>query len=74
MYLEAGMTPDQLLKTMTTIPAKLIGVDARRGAIRPGQAADLVATNGSPIDDPQQLKHPIFVMKDGRVVRDDRGM
>ncbi len=69
MYIEAGMTPAQLLKSMTTIPAKLIGVDAQRGAIRKGQAADLVATAGSPLDDPQQLKHLVLVMKEGRVIK-----
>lgn len=72
MYLEAGMTPAALLKSMTTTAAALFGVDAVRGAIRPGQAADLIATSTSPLDDPQQLKELIFVMKDGEVVRGNR--
>jgi imidazolonepropionase-like amidohydrolase len=69
MLLEAGMTPAQLVKAMTTTAAELLGVADRRGAIRAGMAADLVATPANPIDDPLTIKHVSFVMKDGVVVK-----
>lgn len=69
MWLEAGMSPEALLRSMTTTAASLLGVDDRRGAIRPGMAADIVATRESPLDDPQALKRIIFVMKYGTIIR-----
>lgn len=52
--------------------AKLLGVDNQRGAIRPGMAADIVATPENPLDNIQTLKKVFFVMKDGAIVRNDK--
>jgi imidazolonepropionase-like amidohydrolase len=54
---------------MTTDAARLLGIDGDRGLIRPGLAADLIATEGDPLADARALKRVVFVMKDGRVVR-----
>ncbi len=72
MFTEAGMTPDHLLRAMTTTAARLLGVGNTRGAIRPGMAADIIATSSDPLDDAQALKDVVFVMKNGRVVREER--
>ncbi|MBT4188706.1 MAG: amidohydrolase family protein [Gemmatimonadales bacterium] len=69
MFIEAGMTPQHLLKSMTTTAAELLGVADTRGALRPGMAADIIAIPGNPLADPQELKSVLFVMKDGVVVR-----
>jgi len=68
-YVAAGMTPRDILKAMTTTPARLFGVEEARGAIRPGLAADIIATPANPLDDINALKQVSFVMKDGVVVR-----
>ena len=70
-YVEAGFSNADLLRSMTTVAARLLGVEADRGALRPGMAADLIATPLNPLDDVQTLRAVHFVMKDGRVVRDD---
>jgi imidazolonepropionase-like amidohydrolase len=62
------MTPEQLLQAMTVTAAELLGVADRRGTIRPGMAADIVATPANPLDDPQTLKKVSFVMKGGMIV------
>ena len=54
---------------MTTNAALLLGVEKERGALRPGMKADLVATNGNPLEDIEVLKHVRFVMKDGKIVK-----
>ena len=69
MFTEAGMTPAHLVQSMTTEAARLLGVADTRGAIRPGMAADIVATPSNPLEDPQTLKDVGFVMKDGIIVR-----
>ncbi|MGZ6078752.1 MAG: amidohydrolase family protein [Myxococcaceae bacterium] len=68
-FQEAGFTPAEILRTMTTSAAKLLGVDGQRGAIRPGMAADIVAVPGDPLADASVLRRVSFVMKDGRVIR-----
>ncbi len=70
-YVAAGLPPAAIVRAMTTNAARLLGVDKERGAIRPGLAADLVATDGDPLADARALKRVRFVMKDGRVVRAD---
>jgi len=68
-FQEAGFTPAEILRTMTTQAAKLLGVDAQRGAIRTGMAADIVAVPGDPLADASVLRRVSFVMKDGKIVK-----
>ena len=68
-FLEAGVPAKTLLQAMTVNAARLLGVDKERGSIRPGQAADLVATPEDPLENPKTLQHVVFVMKAGRIVR-----
>jgi imidazolonepropionase-like amidohydrolase len=41
------------------------------GTIEPGKRADLIATQGSPLEDISALLDVRFVMKDGEVYKDD---
>jgi imidazolonepropionase-like amidohydrolase len=69
-YAEAGLSPAEILRLLVTNPARLLGVEAQRGALRPGLAADIVATPGDPLQDAADaLKRISFVMKEGVVVR-----
>jgi imidazolonepropionase-like amidohydrolase len=68
-YVAAGLSPAAILKAMTTTPARLLGVEAARGAIRPGMNADIIATPGNPLEDINTLKSVSFVMKNGAVVK-----
>jgi imidazolonepropionase-like amidohydrolase len=71
-WVEAGVSAKDTLKAMTPNAVKLLGVDGERGAIRAGQAADIIATPDNPLDNIQTLKRVQFVMKDGTIVRNDR--
>ena len=68
-WVEAGVPAPAILKAMTTEATRLLGVADRRGALRPGLAADLIATPGNPLEDITALKQVTFVMKDGKVVK-----
>ena len=68
-YVEAGIPAAEVLRMLTVNAARLLGVEARRGAIRPGMAADLIATAANPLDDIRALKKVVFVMKNGAVFR-----
>ncbi|MBI3472533.1 MAG: amidohydrolase family protein [Candidatus Solibacter usitatus] len=67
-FVKAGLPPKAILQALTTNAARLLGVDKERGAIKPGFAADLIATAGNPMEDAMALKQVRFVMKGGRVV------
>jgi imidazolonepropionase-like amidohydrolase len=66
---EAGIPPVDILRSMTSRAAVLLGVERERGAISPGMAADLVATPVNPLRGIDGLKKIDFVMKDGRIQR-----
>ncbi|HEX8503086.1 MAG TPA: amidohydrolase family protein [Pyrinomonadaceae bacterium] len=70
-YVAAGLTPAAILKAMTTTPARLLGVEATHGAVRPGMSADIIATAANPLDDVNTLKRVTFVMKSGAVVKNE---
>jgi imidazolonepropionase-like amidohydrolase len=71
-WVEAGVPARDTLKAMIPNAVRLLGVDDERGAIRPGLAADIIATPDNPLENIQTLKNVFFVMKDGAIVRNDR--
>jgi imidazolonepropionase-like amidohydrolase len=71
--IEAGYPSAHILKMMTTNGAELLGVDEERGTIAAGQAADIIATIESPLEDIKALQRVIFVMKDGTVYKETGG-
>jgi imidazolonepropionase-like amidohydrolase len=68
-YVKVGMSPAEILRMMTTNAARLVGVEKQRGAIRPGLAADIIASPSDPLEDINALKQVNFVMKDGQVFK-----
>lgn len=69
IWVEAGIPPRDILQAMTINAARLLGVEKERGALRPGFAADIIATPGNPLEDITVLKRVSFVMKDGVRIR-----
>jgi len=72
-FIEAGVPAKDTLRIMTTNAARLLGVDKQRGAIKVGQAADIIATPENPLDNLLTLKQVSFVMKNGRVFKKSVG-
>jgi len=68
-FVEAGVSAKDILKIMTTNAAQLTGVEKQRGALKPGLFADIIATPENPLDNIQTLKKVSFVMKNGKVVK-----
>lgn len=72
-FVKAGMTPAQALATATTIPAAMLRMDKDLGRVAAGSLADLVAVEGDPMQDINAVVDGVrWVMKDGRVVVDNR--
>ncbi len=68
-----GMTPAQSLMAGTTAAAELLGLQDKVGALKAGMLADVVAVPGNPVENIKATQSVIFVMKDGVVLRNDRG-
>ena len=67
----AGMSPVRALQSGTLVNATAMGWQDRIGSIEKGKYADLVAVSGDPSTDITELQRMKFVMKGGRIVRDD---
>jgi imidazolonepropionase-like amidohydrolase len=67
VFVKAGMSPLDALRSATLVNAKLLRLEGRIGTLRAGAFADLVAVPGNPLDDVTVVERPRFVMKDGRV-------
>jgi imidazolonepropionase-like amidohydrolase len=70
-FVEAGVSPKQILQAMTVDAARLLGMEKERGAIAPGYFADIVATADNPLEKIDTVRHVSFVMKNGQVIRND---
>ena len=66
---EFGMTPMQAIQSATSKGAELLGEHGELGVVAPGAYADLVAVQGDPLRDVNELKNVGFVMKGGVVFR-----
>jgi imidazolonepropionase-like amidohydrolase len=70
---DAGMSSLAVMRSATSSAAELVG-DASVGTIRVGAHADFVAMAGDPTADIAQLRGINWVMKSGRVYRDERNI
>jgi len=66
-----GLTPVRALQGGTMINAEALGWQDQIGSIDKGKYADLVAVSGDPLADITELQRVKFVMKAGKVIRND---
>jgi imidazolonepropionase-like amidohydrolase len=64
-----GMSPMAAIQSSTTVAARLLRLEDRVGAVKPGLQADLIAVNGNPLENINVLQDVRFVMKAGVVVK-----
>lgn len=69
LMFNAGMTPQDILKSATIHAADLIGQSKSLGTIEAGKIADIIATNDNPLNDIKALLDVDFVMKSGEIVK-----
>jgi hypothetical protein len=72
LFVEAGLTPLDALRTATMNPARYLDRDKVLGSIEPGKFADLVLLNANPLDDIHNVENVQAVVLNGRyLTRDD---
>ena len=69
---DGGQKPMDAIISATSLNAQALGMADSLGTIAAGKLADLIAVEGDPSRDIGALSHVLFVMKNGRVYRNDR--
>ena len=66
-----GMTPMQAIQSATSNAADLLGKSNLLGSLQPGRYADIIAVSGNPLEDIRLLENVKFVMKEGRIYKQE---
>jgi imidazolonepropionase-like amidohydrolase len=68
---KGGQDPMAAIVSATSLAAESLGLKDRIGTLAPGFEADLIAVEGDPLQDIHALKRVVWVMKGGRVVKNE---
>jgi imidazolonepropionase-like amidohydrolase len=66
-----GLTPARAIQAATITDAEVLGWQDQIGSIEKGKYADLIAVTGDPLADITELQRVRFVMKGGKIIRND---
>jgi imidazolonepropionase-like amidohydrolase len=68
---EAGLPALEAVRAATTTAARLFGLERAAGRIARGYSADVVAVDGSPLDDPATLQRPRLIIHAGAIAHNE---
>jgi len=68
---QGGQEPMAAIVSATSLSAESLRLGGRIGCIAPGFEADLIAVDGDPLHDIRALQRVVWVMKAGRVVKNE---
>jgi imidazolonepropionase-like amidohydrolase len=69
---DGGQTPVDAITAATSVTAESMHLGDQIGTIAPGFQADIIAVKGDPTKDITTLRNVMFVMKGGRVYKNER--
>jgi len=68
---DLGMSPMDTIRSATSRAAEMLDSSGQLGVLASGAFADIIAVPGDPLKDVKELGNVQFVMKDGRVFKDE---
>ncbi|HKV08068.1 MAG TPA: amidohydrolase family protein [Thermoanaerobaculia bacterium] len=71
LMVDHGMSPASALRSATANAADLLGIARTTGTLEAGKAADVIAVPGNPLSDIKAMEKVRFVMKGGKVFKND---
>lgn len=71
LLVDHGMSPAAALRAGTSVSANLLGIGELVGTLEAGKEADIVAVPGDPLANVRATENVRFVMKAGRIYRND---
>jgi hypothetical protein len=69
LYVEAGLSPADAIRTATIVPATQFGLVSRTGSLEVGKQADLLLVQGDPSVSIGDLRNVEYVMTRGRLMK-----
>jgi len=69
---KGGQDPMAAIVSMTSLAAESLGLAGKIGTLAPGAEADVVAVASDPLQDIAALRNVRFVMKGGKIYKNDR--
>ncbi len=69
---EAGMPAMETIQAATITNAMLLKMEGELGQIKKGFYADIIAVEDSPIENISTMENVVFVMKNGKVYKDEK--
>jgi imidazolonepropionase-like amidohydrolase len=69
---EAGMPVLETIASATVSASELLGIADILGTIEKGKIADIIAVDGDPVKDVNVMGRVIFVMKDGKIFKQEK--
>lgn len=70
LMVEAGMPEDEAILSSVQTAAVVLGLQDQIGSIESGKFADIIAVEDNPLEDITTLQNVVFVMKNGKVVKE----
>jgi imidazolonepropionase-like amidohydrolase len=67
IYVQAGLTPMQVIQIATSGAAKVMGMDKEVGTVEAGKRADLIVVDGNPLEHFADLRKVTRVITKGRI-------
>lgn len=67
LYVKAGFTPMEALRTATIIPARVMKRDKEEGSIEAGKRADLIILDGNPLENISNIRKVKQVVQGGKL-------
>jgi imidazolonepropionase-like amidohydrolase len=71
LMVDLGMPAIDALRAGTSVDAELLGISQKVGTLEKGKVADVIAMPGDPTADITATERVLFVMKEGKIVRND---
>jgi imidazolonepropionase-like amidohydrolase len=72
LWVKDGATPWQTLLAAAKHAAELCGAGADLGTVEAGKLADLIVVAGNPLENIDNVRRLLPVLKEGRIVSDKR--
>jgi imidazolonepropionase-like amidohydrolase len=66
---DGGQKPMDAMISATSLAAESLNLGGQIGSLAPGMQADLVATEGNPLEDITAVRRVVFVMKAGKIYK-----
>ena len=71
-YVDAGIKPVEVLKSATSVNAKVLKIESNSGKILKGFNADFVVVKGNPINDIRDIQKTRLVVHKGMVISQNK--